>query len=99
MVRRRSTVRFRNGAPAQGSNSNILNLLGGHSGGQVDPVPAKAIVVSASRLFLAAELCASGGCLDLLDCPEDYRRGALHGPAHQVPGTVALLYLREPPVG
>ena len=41
MVRRRSTVRFRNGAPAQSNNSNIRKSPGGHSGGQLDPVPAK----------------------------------------------------------
>ena len=34
--------------------------------------------------------------MDLLDCAEDHRRGALDGPAHQVPGTVAVLYLGEP---
>jgi len=33
--------------------------------------------------------------LDLLDCTEDHRRSALHGPAHQVAGAVALLYLGE----
>jgi hypothetical protein len=35
MVRRRSTVRFRNGAPVQEANSNGPNLLGSHSGSQV----------------------------------------------------------------
>ena len=36
--------------------------------------------------------------MDLLDSAEDHRRGALDGPAHQVPGTVAVVYLGEPPV-
>jgi len=35
--------------------------------------------------------------MDLLDCAEDHRRGALDGPAHQVPGAVAVMYLGEPP--
>ena len=34
--------------------------------------------------------------MDLLDCAEDHRRGALHGPAHQVPCAVAVMYLGEP---
>jgi len=34
--------------------------------------------------------------MDLLDCAEDHRRGALDGPAHQVPGAVAVMYLGEP---
>jgi hypothetical protein len=36
--------------------------------------------------------------MDLLDCAEDHRRGALDGPAHQVPWAVAVVYLGEPPV-
>jgi hypothetical protein len=36
--------------------------------------------------------------MDLLDRFEDHRRGALDGPAHQVPGAVAVVYLGEPPV-
>ena len=44
-----------------------------------------------------AVLCGLGGSLtDLLDCAEDHRRGALDGPAHQVPGAVAVMYLGEP---
>ena len=35
--------------------------------------------------------------MDLLDCAEDHRRGALDGPAHQVPWAVAVLDLGEPP--
>jgi hypothetical protein len=35
--------------------------------------------------------------MDLLDCAEDHRRGALDRPAHQVPRAVAVLYLGEPP--
>jgi hypothetical protein len=31
----------------------------------------------------------------LLDCAEDHRRSALNGPAHQMRGAVALLYLGE----
>ena len=34
--------------------------------------------------------------MDLLDCAEDHRRGALDGPAHQVPWAVAVMYLGEP---
>jgi hypothetical protein len=34
--------------------------------------------------------------MDLLDCAEDHRRGALDGPAHQVPGAVAVTYLNKP---
>jgi hypothetical protein len=33
--------------------------------------------------------------MDLLDCAEDHRRGALDGPAHQVPWAVAVMYLGE----
>ena len=36
--------------------------------------------------------------MDLLDCAEDHRRGALDGPAHQVPGAVAVMDLSEPPL-
>jgi hypothetical protein len=35
MVRRRSTVRFRKGAPGRKINSNALKILGSHSGSQV----------------------------------------------------------------
>ena len=35
--------------------------------------------------------------MDLLDRPEDHRRGALDGPAHQVPRAVAVMYLGDPP--
>jgi len=35
--------------------------------------------------------------MDLLDRFEDHRGGALGGPAHQVPGAVAVVYLGEPP--
>ena len=34
--------------------------------------------------------------MDLLDCAEDHRRGALDGPAHQVPWAVAVTYLGKP---
>ena len=45
------------------------------------------------------ELCGPGGLVpDLLDCAEDHRRGALDGPAHEVPGAVAVMDLGEPPV-
>src|SRR5690348_18334898 len=45
----------------------------------------------------SAELCGLGGSLmDLLDCAEDHRRGALDGPAHQVPWAVAVMYHGEP---
>ena len=34
--------------------------------------------------------------MDLLDGAEDHRRGTLDGPAYQVPGAVAVVYLGEP---
>jgi hypothetical protein len=37
--------------------------------------------------------------MDLLDRAEDHRRGALDGPAHQVPRAVAGVYLGEPLLG
>ena len=53
-------------------------VSGSHSGSQLDPVAAKIKIVQASPLFQSAELCASdGSVLDLLDCAEDHRRGAL----------------------
>ena len=36
-----------------------------------------------------------GSIVDLFDRAEDHRRGALDGPAHQVPGAVAAMYLGE----
>ena len=46
------------------------------------------------------ESCGSGGSvLNLLDCAEDHRRGTLDGPADEVPGAVAVLYLGESPFG
>ena len=49
------------------------------------------------RDIRSAELCGLGGSLmDLLDRAEDHRRGALDGPAHQVPWAVAVMYLGEP---
>jgi hypothetical protein len=36
--------------------------------------------------------------MDLLDCTEDHRRGALDGPAHQMPWAVAVAYLGKPPL-
>src|SRR2546430_16284525 len=89
MVRRRSTVRFRNGAPAQRNNSNTSNgpwgPFRGPSSSHVEPR-------GASVCLRSAELCGLGGSLmDLLDCAEDYRRGALHGPAHQVSWAVPVM--------
>jgi hypothetical protein len=37
--------------------------------------------------------------MDLFDRAEDHRRGALDGPAHQVPGAVAVMDLGEPLLG
>ena len=34
--------------------------------------------------------------MDLLNGAEDHRRGALNGPAHQVCGAIAVMYLGEP---
>ncbi len=95
MVRRRSTVRFRNGVPAQGNNSNISNRprgsFRGPSSSHIEPR-------GASVSLRSAGLCGLGGSvMDLLDCAEDHRRGTLDGPAHQVPGAVAVMYLGEPP--
>jgi hypothetical protein len=96
MVRRRSTVRFRNGAPAQRNNSNSSNgprgPFRGPSSSHIEPR-------GASVCLRFAKLCGLGGSLvDLLDCAEDHRRGALDGPAHKVPWAVAVMYLGEPPV-
>jgi len=53
--------------------------------------------VGPSARFRSADLWGVGGCLmDLLDCAEDHRRGALDGPAHQVPEAVAVMDLGEP---
>jgi hypothetical protein len=83
------------------------------SGRRDDPVPADrpinmnhagissiddSGVLRQDSLLRSAELCGLGGSvMDLLDCAEDHRRGALHGPAHQVPWAVAIMYLGEPP--
>jgi hypothetical protein len=37
--------------------------------------------------------------VNLVDCAEDHRFGALDRPAHRVPGAVAAMYLGEPSVG
>ena len=94
MVRRRSTVRFRNGAPAQRNNSNASNGPWGPFRG---PSSSHREPLRASVCLRFAELCGPGGSLmDLLDCAEDHRRGALDGPAHRVPWAVAAVYLGEP---
>jgi hypothetical protein len=36
--------------------------------------------------------------MDLLDRAEDHRRGAVDGPAHQMPWAEAVLDLGEPPL-
>src|SRR5207244_9119012 len=97
MVRRRSTVRFRNGAPAQRNSSNSSNTPRGPFRG---PSSSHIGPRGASVCLRPAELCGLGGgsLMDLLDCAEDHRRGALDGPAHQVPWAVAVMYLGEPPV-
>src|SRR5690348_8772564 len=94
MVRRRSTVRFRNGAPVQRIKSNTSNSpwgpFRGPSSSHIEPRGASIC------LLRSAELWGPGGSvMDLLDCAEDHRRGALDGPAHQVPGAVAVMYLGE----
>ena len=81
MVRRRSTVRFRNEAPAQTNYSNNRTSLGGHSGGQMDPVPAETTIAQAYP-FPYAELCSSDGFLtELLDGAENRRRARWKGRA------------------
>ena len=67
MVRRRSTVRFRNGAPAQGIISNVLNILGSHSGSQVAPhsgtISVRPLRTSnAPGTVLPPLLCPAHGC-------------------------------------
>ena len=48
---------------------------------------------------MPAELCGPGGPgPDLLDGAEDHRRGALDGPADQVPGAVPVMDLLQAPV-
>jgi hypothetical protein len=60
-------------------------------------LPALAVKLGWLVFFGSAELCGPGGpALDLLDCAEDHRRGALDGPAHQMPGAVAVMDLGEP---
>ena len=51
MVRRRSTVRFRNGAPDQDDNSNVSNSGGGHSGGQVNVLRPQAQMLAGQLQF------------------------------------------------
>src|SRR2546421_6026041 len=87
MVRRRSTVGFRNEAPAQRINSNTSNTSNspmgpfwGPSSGHIEPRGAPVCLRCAELYGLA------GSLMDLLDCAEDHGRGALVGPAHQVPG-------------
>lgn len=47
----------------------------------------------------SAELRGLGGpAVNLVDCAEDHRCGALDCPAHRVPGAVAVMDLGEPPV-
>jgi len=83
-------VRFRNGAPAQRTNSNTSNALWGPFRG---PSSSHIEPRWASVCLRSAELCGLGGSLmDLLDCAEDHRRGALDGPAHEVPWAVAVMY-------
>ena len=110
MVRRRSTVRFRNGAPAQRNNSNLSNRLWepfrepirpgsrpGSSHGTPRHSSSHTEPRGASGCRRSAELCGLvGSVMDLLDCAEDHRRGALDGSAHEVPWAVAVVYLGEP---
>jgi hypothetical protein len=75
MVRRRSTVRFRNGAPSSEKQfERFEQVLGGRSGGQV----SYEACTRRPRLR-SVELCggSDGSVMDLLDCFEDHRRGAL----------------------
>ena len=97
MVRRRSTVRFRHGAPTQRAKSNLSNRPWEPFREPIGPGSSQTkIFWYCGRLGLQ-ELCDPGGSvLDLLDRAEDHRRGALDGPAHQVPGAVAVTYLGKP---
>ena len=100
MVRRRSTVRFRNGAPVQRENANLSNRLREPFREPIGPGCSQDRGRAGITVFQSAELCGSGGpVLDLLDRAEDQRRGALDGPARQVPGAVALMDLGESPFG
>jgi hypothetical protein len=56
MVRRRSTVRFCKGTPVQEINSNVLNLLGSHSGSQVVRTSGKISTAWAWSAFSALGL-------------------------------------------
>jgi hypothetical protein len=67
MVRRRSTVRFRNGALDQDDNSNASNSAGGHSGGQVNVLRPYAQMLAGSSSSALAPLGAVR-CLPLR-CP------------------------------
>src|SRR5260370_22374677 len=95
MVRRRSTVRFRNGAPAQRNNSNTSNgpwgPFRGPSSSHIEPR-------GASVCLRFAELFGLGGSeMDLLDCADDHRRGALDVPCHPAPLAVTDMYLSDTP--
>jgi len=92
MVRRRSTVRFRNGAPVQRTNSNTSNgpwgPFRGPSSSHIEPCGASVCHRSTGcGPPRSAELGDMGGSvIYLLDGAEDHRRSALDRPAHQVPG-------------
>jgi hypothetical protein len=99
MVRRRSTVRFRNGAPAQRINSNLSNWLWEPFREPIGPGSSPGQDHVGIGPLWPAELCDPSPVLDPLDRAEDRRRGAADGPAHQVVRAVAVMYLGEPPVG
>ena len=74
MVRRRSTVRFRNGAPGNRINSNASNRSWGPFRG-----PSQLLAVQLSVGFRPAEELGSrsGSVMDQLDCTENHRRGVI----------------------
>src|SRR5690348_15732632 len=83
MVRRRSTVRFRNGAPAQPSNSNLSNSLWEPFREPIGPGSSQdqdLLSLRSPPPALRELRDPRGSGLDLLDCAEDHRRGALDGP-------------------
>ena len=99
MVRRRSTVRFRDRAPVQRNNSNLSNRLWEPFREPIGPGSSQDQDRPGIALFRSAELCDPGGSvLDSLDGAEDHRRGALDWPADQMPVAIAVMDLGESPV-
>jgi hypothetical protein len=96
MVRRRSTVRFRNGAPAQRNNSNLSNRLREPFREPIGPGSSH----DQDRLAVPPPVCRARPSGQ--PCPGPARRRAgssewrAGSTAHQVPWTVPVTYLGKP---